>query len=73
MLVNGCTIGTDYDTAQFDAYKIGLTDTTSCKKIKGCPADYPLITCALPGESHGIHEAVMNPAGATLLESLAAP
>ena len=42
MQVNSCSIGTTYATAQFDNYPIGGGNPDStCKKIKGCPADYP--------------------------------
>jgi hypothetical protein len=70
MVVNGCTIGTDYDTAQFQNYPIGGGNpTVTCQKMKGCPALYPLVICPLPGNDHGRHEAVANPAFGTFLTS----
>jgi hypothetical protein len=47
MSVNGCTIGTSYDTAEFDPFSISSTDGTSCKMVKGCPALFPLVVCPL--------------------------
>jgi hypothetical protein len=62
MAVNGCTIGTGYDTTMFDNYAIGGGNAdTTCKLIKGCPAIYPLVVCALPGNAHGSHDNIANP------------
>ena len=74
MQVNGCTIGTDYDSAEFENYPIGGgNDDTTCKKMKGCPAEYPLVVCLLQGNAHGIHELVVNPGFATFISELQAP
>ena len=71
MQVNSCSIGTTYATAQFDNYPIGGGNPDStCKKIKGCPADYPLVVCALPLNDHGSHDAVVNPGFATFVTRL---
>jgi poly(3-hydroxybutyrate) depolymerase len=71
MKVNGCTIGTSYDTAQFDNYPIGGGNLDStCKKLKGCPALYPLVVCALPGNQHGSHDSIVNPSFATFVTGL---
>jgi len=71
MAANGCSIGTDYDTAQLENYPIGGGNTDStCQKIKGCPAPYPLVVCALPGNNHSRHESVAVPGFATLLTDL---
>ena len=71
MAVNGCTIGTDYDTAQFENYPIGGGNAANtCQKLKGCPALYPLVVCPLPGNTHARHEAVANPGFATFLTDL---
>ncbi|HVJ20783.1 MAG TPA: hypothetical protein VM686_35480, partial [Polyangiaceae bacterium] len=63
-----------YGTATFENYPIGggQPDDT-CKQILGCPAEHPLVVCPLPGEGLGIHEEVVNPGFAMLLQSLAAP
>jgi poly(3-hydroxybutyrate) depolymerase len=62
MAVNGCTIGTDYDTASLVDYPIGGGNPdTTCQQIEGCPADQPLVVCALPGSGHGSHDSVVNP------------
>jgi polyhydroxybutyrate depolymerase len=70
----GCTIGVGYDDTMFESYPIGngMPDDT-CKKILGCPVDYPLVVCAMSGTGHGGHEDVANPGFATFIESLAAP
>jgi len=70
MTVNGCTIGTDYDSAEFDDFPIGggKADST-CKKIKGCPAEYPLVVCELPGNEHRPHDDVTNPGFATFIKA----
>jgi poly(3-hydroxybutyrate) depolymerase len=73
MSVNGCTIGTSYDTAQFDNYPIGGGNAdTTCKLIKGCPAIYPLVVCALPGNGHGSHDNVTNPGFSTFISGFSA-
>jgi poly(3-hydroxybutyrate) depolymerase len=73
MQVNGCTSGNTYDTAQFSAYKISDTDSTSCKLVKGCPANYPVVVCELPGNMHASHDSIISPGAATLITQLAAP
>jgi poly(3-hydroxybutyrate) depolymerase len=71
MAVNGCTIGTDYDTAQFQNYPIGGGNPiVTCQKMMGCPALYPLVVCPLPGNDHSRHEAVANPGFGTFLTGL---
>jgi poly(3-hydroxybutyrate) depolymerase len=47
MGVNGCTIGTSYETAEFEPFSISSTDGSSCKMVKGCPALFPLVICPL--------------------------
>lgn len=65
MKVNGCTMGSSYDDAvamsALEDFPIGGTNPAStCKKIKGCPALYPLVVCALQGTAHGSHDNVVN-------------
>ena len=73
MTVNGCT-GTNYDTAQFDDYPIGGGNLdTTCKLIKGCPAIYPLVVCALPGNAHASHDLVVNAGASTYLTKFLNP
>ncbi|HVJ15025.1 MAG TPA: hypothetical protein VM686_06275, partial [Polyangiaceae bacterium] len=74
MMVNGCTPGTTYDDATYEDYPIGggQPDNT-CKKMLGCPAEYPLVVCELPGNGHGAHEAVAEPGFATFFKGFAAP
>jgi poly(3-hydroxybutyrate) depolymerase len=74
MAVNGCTIGTDYDTATFDNFPIGGGNPdTTCKLIKGCPATYPLVVCALPGNAHGSHDNVANPGFSKFISAFSSP
>ncbi|HVZ72368.1 MAG TPA: hypothetical protein VHJ20_08330 [Polyangia bacterium] len=47
MRVNGCTIGTSYETAEFEPFSITSSDQTSCKLVKGCPTLFPLVVCPL--------------------------
>jgi hypothetical protein len=47
MRVNGCTIGTSYETAEFEPFSISSTNASSCKRVKGCPALFPLVICPL--------------------------
>jgi len=74
MSVNGCTIGTSYDTTTFDNYPIGGGNADStCKKIQGCPALFPLVVCELPGNGHGSHDNVVNPGAAVFISDFYAP
>jgi poly(3-hydroxybutyrate) depolymerase len=72
LTVSGCS-GINYDTAPSSAYKIGASDSTSCKKMDGCAANYPVVVCALPGKTHDSNYEVVNPAASTLIGQLAAP
>jgi hypothetical protein len=73
MQVNGCTIGTDYDSAEFESYPIGGGNpATTCKKLKGCPAEYPLVVCPIEGNSHSTHDTIVNPGFATFIAGLRA-
>jgi hypothetical protein len=72
--VNGCMpAGVKYDTATFDPYPISATDSTSCKKYKGCPDLYPLVVCPLPGNDHASSPQVVNPGWTTFIKSFLAP
>jgi hypothetical protein len=74
MQVNGCSVGTNYDNTSFEAYPIGGDNPDdTCRKIQGCPDDYPLVVCDLLGNGHGSHDSVANPGFATFMKSLAAP
>jgi len=75
MAVNGCTLGTGYDDAQFEPFPIGHAspDTTSCKRIKGCPELSPLVVCLLPGNQHSGNENVVNPGWPTFIKLFSAP
>jgi hypothetical protein len=73
MKVNGCTIGTGFLDAQFDSFPIGGGNPdTTCQMIKGCPALYPLVVCALPGNSDSSNDAIANPGFSTFLELFSA-
>ena len=66
----------DYGTASVSGYVAnfpignGMPDTT-CKQVLECDAPYPLVVCALAGNSHGGHDDVVNPGFAALLGVLA--
>jgi hypothetical protein len=75
MKVNGCTIGTGIDDAQWDPFPIGLA--TACRKIRGCPDLTPLVFCPLPSSSSlagemfpGGHPRLADPAFATFIAQL---
>jgi hypothetical protein len=62
LTVNGCMpAGVTYQTATFDPFPITPTDSTSCKRYKGCPDLYPLVVCPLPGNSHASHDNIVDP------------
>jgi hypothetical protein len=71
--VNGCTpAGVTYQTAMFDPFPISATDSTSCKKYRGCPDLYPLVVCPLPGNTHGSNDGVVNPGWCSFLKLFSA-
>jgi len=72
--VNGCTNNT-YDSAvaagALQDFPIGSNNADStCKQLTGCPALYPLVVCALPGNQHGTHDSIVNPGFSTFLLGL---
>ncbi len=74
MKVDGCTIGTGFDDAQFDRFPIGGGNLdTTCKKIRGCPALFPLVVCAILGNQHSTNPDVANPGFSTFVERLEDP
>jgi hypothetical protein len=67
--VNGCTpTGVTYSAAMFDPFPISATDSTSCKKFKGCADRFPLVVCSLPGTSHGANDNVVDPGWCSFLK-----
>jgi hypothetical protein len=49
--VDGCTPpGVSYATAMFDPFPLS-SDTTSCKKYRGCPESSPMIVCPVAGSA----------------------
>ena len=70
MAVNGCTQGTDYDTASFDVIPIAGPPGSSCRKMLGCPAQYPIVTCELPLVADRINREIINPAFAAFFDGL---
>jgi hypothetical protein len=73
MKVDGCTIGTGFLDAQFDSFPIGGGNPdTTCQKIKGCPALYPLVVCALPGYETS-NATIANPGFSTFIRQFSAP
>jgi hypothetical protein len=70
MKVDGCTIGTGFDDAQFDDFPIGGANNpdTTCKKIKGCPDITPLVVCPFMNRDSSVHPTVANPGFSTFLK-----
>jgi poly(3-hydroxybutyrate) depolymerase len=66
MNVNGCS-GTTYEDAQLEPFTIG-TDSTSCKKVVGCPSLFPLVVCALPYANLTDDSSVVNPGSVAFLK-----
>jgi hypothetical protein len=75
MKVNHCTMGTGLSDAPTEDFPIGAGKAPStCKKILGCPAEYPLVVCILTaGTAHSGDEDTVNPGFATFLLGLEAP
>jgi len=74
MRVNGCTIGTSYDDAQFVDFPIGDTNpNATCRKIQGCPEATPIIVCALPGNASTSNDNVANPGFSTFIRLFEPP
>jgi hypothetical protein len=72
-IVNQCTSGS-YSSAMLADYPIGAGKPPgTCKQIIGCPAEYPLVVCALMGNGHTSHDDTVNPGFATFFKSLEAP
>jgi len=75
MKVNHCTMGTGYADAPSTDFPIGGGQPAStCKKILGCPSEYPLVVCALPASgTSSVDNDTANPGFATFLHGLEAP
>jgi poly(3-hydroxybutyrate) depolymerase len=74
MKVNGCTLGTGYDDATFDAFPIGGNNQdTTCRMIRGCPAVAPLVVCLLSGTGHTSHDDVVRPGWPRFMGMFSAP
>jgi hypothetical protein len=62
MKVDGCTIGTGYDDAQFDSFPIGGSNPdTTCQRIRGCPELTPLVVCPISFVGQGGHDNIVVP------------
>ena len=58
---------------QLDDFPIGGGNPdATCKKLRNCPPQSPLVVCAIAGNSHGSHDAIANPAFASFFLSLEA-
>jgi polyhydroxybutyrate depolymerase len=68
MMVNGCTMGTDYDTATFEPFPVPGRPENECRKMKGCPDIAPIVVCPLTGNGHGGHSETVNPTAKVFLE-----
>ena len=72
--INGCTQGTDYDTASFTDYPTGEANPdNTCRKLSGCPETHPLVVCPLPGTGRGSYDNIANPGFSTFILDLAQP
>lgn len=70
MRVNGCTMGTTYETAAYEPFRVG-SDYTTCKRVKGCPAEFPLVICPSPVD-RGSYDYIVNPGWVAMLKLLEA-
>ncbi len=67
--VNGCT-GGDYAVTPMANYPVGGANSDStCKRITGCPALYPLVVCALVSNQHSSNSTTANPGFSTFLKA----
>jgi poly(3-hydroxybutyrate) depolymerase len=73
MQVNGCTLGTGYDDAQFDIFPVADNPDGTCKMIKGCPTITPLVVCLIFGNNHASHPTIANPGFAKFTELFLMP
>jgi hypothetical protein len=62
MHVNGCSVGTGYDSATFEDFPTPGNTEATCKKIVGCPDKYPLVVCPFTGYAQTSTYFVTNPA-----------
>jgi poly(3-hydroxybutyrate) depolymerase len=73
MNVNRCT-GGSYSAAMLADFPIGGGKPPgTCKKVVGCPAEYPLVVCLVAGNGHASNDDTVNPGFATFFSSLEAP
>lgn len=69
MSVNRCTMGSGYDDATFADFPIGGGNANStCQRIVGCDALYPLVVCPLPRNGRSANEGVVNPGASTFIK-----
>jgi predicted esterase len=74
MKVDGCTIGTGYDDAQFDNFPIGGGNAdTTCQRIKGCPDLTPLVVCPISYVGQASHDNIVNPGFPTFVTLFSMP
>ena len=68
IMVNGCS-GGSWGTTPTANYAVGggVADTL-CQRITGCPALYPLVVCAIPGNQHASHDTIANPGFSTFIK-----
>ena len=66
--LNGCT-ATTLDIAKFEAFPVNYAPSDAlCQRMLDCDPLYPIVTCMLPGNGHGSHDAVVNPGFSTFLK-----
>ena len=63
-----------YAQATFAEFPISANKPpATCKKVLGCPAEYPLVVCVISNNGASGNDDVMNPGAATFIQSLEAP
>jgi hypothetical protein len=73
MQVNQCS-PQPYANAMLADFPIGANrPSATCKKVLGCPAEYPLVVCVLSNNGSSDNADTVNPGFATLIQSLEAP
>ncbi len=73
MEVNRCTPA-PYANAMLADFPIGASKpAVTCKRVLGCPAEYPLVVCIISDNGASGHDDTVNPSFATFIQSLEAP
>jgi poly(3-hydroxybutyrate) depolymerase len=72
-LLNGCTMGAHYQNAPREPFPIGGGNADDvCKKLVGCPDQFPLVLCIVQPGITTSYPAVANPGFTTFLKLFSA-